>query len=290
MYKRQIDSIDSIKPLEIYGSSKNGAYFSLDSFLCASKPFNGLYIYNNKIIVSNIFERIILKGKEYTLKNYNTISNNFSNKENILQIDLDALEYQYRCQNVTYTKKIYFLKDTNNLVIEYDINNENEEKVRFGIIPMLTYRDAIHMKKANFLKFGSRLVDDGVLVNLSISDNQNVVIKCRDSRYIEGNSYVNNIRHEVLNLDMKKDTFIEDLFLPGEFEILLKPNETKNVKVCISNNDIDISGDIFKHDANEEDDIKDEYLELKKLTKALEFFKRNRFSEHATGYEFKPAI
>ena len=64
MYKRQIDDIENIKTIEIYGSSKKGAYFSLNSFLDAEKPFNGMYINKNKVIVPNVFESIILNEKE----------------------------------------------------------------------------------------------------------------------------------------------------------------------------------------------------------------------------------
>ncbi len=274
MYKRQIDSIDNIKPLEIYGSSRKGAYFSLNSFLRSDKPFNGLYINKNKVMVSNVFERIVTKGNEYNLKNFATISNNYTNKDYILQIDLDKLEYDYRCQNVTYRKKISFIKDTNILMLDYNIENENDEKVKFYLAPLLTYRDSLHMKKANFLKFGSRMVDYGTLINLSVSENENIVIKCSNSKYIEKNSYVNNIKHELMSLDLKKDTFIEDLFLPGEFEITLEANETKNVKLYIAPNDIDISkcNEVELDSINEFSDIKEEYLELRNLARAIQIF------------------
>ena len=111
MYKRQIDGINNIKSLEIYGSSKKGAYFSLNSFLENTKPYNGLYIYNKKVMVSNVEERMIFKGNEYLLSTRTTISDEFSNKEYICEIDLDKLEYMYRCENVTYSKKMYWIKN-----------------------------------------------------------------------------------------------------------------------------------------------------------------------------------
>ncbi len=276
MYKRQIDSIENIKPLEIYKASKKGSYFLLSSFLEAYKPYNGLYINKNKIMLSNVYEKIVLKSKEYNVKNIKTISNNVSAKENILEIDLDEFRYEYRCQNVTYTKKIYFLENTNTLVLDYDILNENEEKVKFYVVPLVTYRDALHMKKANFLKFGNRKVDDGVLINLSVSENENLVFKCKDAKYVLDGSYLNNVKHELTNLDLKKDTFIEDLFVPGQFEVILGSNENKKIKMYISTSDINVQDEekleIQKSEINA--DIEEHYLELKKLVTSIEIFER----------------
>lgn len=278
MYKRQIDDIEKIKQIEIYGSSKKGAYYSLSSFLEADKPYNGLYI-NKKVMLENVFETITVDGKSYNLQNLTTISDKYSAKEYICEIDLDKMQYMYRCQNVTIVKKIEFVKGTNILKIDYEINNENEQRSKVVISPLVTYRDQVHMKKASYLKFGNREIDSGILVNLSIVENRNLLLICTGAKYIKVDGYVSNVKHEVTNLELKKDVYIEDLYLPGKFEIQLMPNEQKTVSMYVSDEIIDLEKieNLSMNSATDENESKEkeidgEYVELKKLVNSLKFF------------------
>ena len=221
-------------------------------------------------MLENVFETVVLKGNEYNIENITTISEKVSNKEYICEIDLDNMRYMFRCQNVTFFKNISFIEDTNTLVIEYSIKNENEDRIKFGISPLITYRDQAHMKKASYLKFGSRVLDGGLLVNLSITDNENLSLVCKAASYTRIEGYLNNVKHEINNLELKKDAFIEDLYLPGRFEVSINSGETKVVKLLVSSENISVNTKESKSTYNIEEE-NSQYFELIKLKKSAKF-------------------
>ena len=222
-------------------------------------------------MLENVFETINLKGKEYNIENIATISDKFLNKEYICEIDLQKMKYMFRCQNVTFYKTIKFINDSNTLLVEYDIFNENDERIKFSITPLITYRDQVHMKKASYLKFGSRSIENGVLVNLSISDNENLNIVCENTEYTKIDSYMNNVKHEVTNLDLKKDIFIEDLYIPGKFELYVGSQEKKKISFFVSNENLKSE----KNEDNIENEEESQFIELVKLKRSVIFLENN---------------
>ncbi|MEG1705497.1 MAG: amylo-alpha-1,6-glucosidase, partial [Clostridia bacterium] len=178
--------------------------------------------------------------------------------------------------DIKYSKKINFIDETDILCIEYNISSIAKRKAIFKIIPYLTYRDMLNMKRSNILKFNKRIIDNGILVNLSVTDDENIILKSDFATFNNNESYLNNLKHEYIDINLNKELFVEDVYLPGKFEIKVKPGAEVNFKIYLSSKEFELSEYINKPLSDlinkYQDNIKEEYIELKKLTKAIHSF------------------
>ncbi|MDF2865427.1 MAG: Amylo-alpha,6-glucosidase [Clostridia bacterium] len=276
MYKRGINSLEQFRNMNLYLSSNKTAYLSMGAMLDIKKPYNGMYIKNSKIYVSDVVEKIEIGPKSYNIAEINTLTKQLSSEMYLDELDLENSYYQYECDDLKYTKKINFITETDILCIEYNIQNNTKQKALFKVVPYLTYRDMMNMKKSNILKFNKRTIESGILINLSVTDNENIIIKSDYGNFSEIDSYLNNIKHEFIDTNLTKELFVEDVYLPGEFEIKVKPGAEVSFRIYISCKDFDMAQYVNKPLSNliikSQDNIKMEYVELKKLTLAIKSF------------------
>ncbi len=276
MYKRGINSLEQFKNMNCYLSSNKSAYLSMGAILDIRKPYNGMYIKNSKIYVSDVIEKIEIGTKSYNIAEISTLTKQLSSEMYLIELDLENNYFKYECDDITYTKKINFIPKTDILCIEYDIQSNAKNKAMFKVVPFLTYRDMVNMKKSNILKFNKRHIESGILVNLSVTDNENIIIKSDYASFTEVDSYLNNVKHEFIDTNLTKELFIEDMYLPGEFEIKIKPGAEVSFRVYISCKEFEIAQYLNKPLSElivkDEDKIKMEYVELKKLSSAIKSF------------------
>ena len=70
MYKRGINSIELVKNMNFYLSSGKMAYLSMGGTLDIRRPYNGMYIKNSKIYVSNVTEKIEVGPNTYNIAEF----------------------------------------------------------------------------------------------------------------------------------------------------------------------------------------------------------------------------
>lgn len=276
MYKRGINNLEQVKNMNFYLSSNKTSYLSMGGILDIKRPYNGMYIKNSKIFVSNLIEKIEVGQKTYNIAEFTTLTKQLSSEMYLSECDLENNYYKYECGDINYTKKINFISKTDILCVEYDIQSNAKQKAIFKVAPFLTYRDMVNMKRSNILKFNRRPTESGILVNLSVTDNENIIIKSDYATFTEVDSYLNNIKHEYIDINLTKELFIEDVYLPGEFEIKVKPGSEVSFRIYISCKEFDIATYINKPleelVIKDIDNIKLEYVELKKLATAIKAF------------------
>lgn len=284
-YKRGIGSIEQARKLEFCLSNNLNTYLSMSATLENKRPYHALYIKNNKVIVPNIFETIQLGNKEYKMMGMTTSTQAFSCDEYISGIDLDENTFEYDLEKLSYKKHISFIEKEDMLYVEYEITNKSSSKCKFYITPLLTYKDILSEKKANSLKFNQREVSQGQLINLSITDQENIVLKSDIAKYVPEQRYLKNVKYEYIDEDSKKEIYSDDLYIPGDFFVQIKPNETKKAVIYISDKDFSIAeytdSDILKsmQDRKEKTqvNINEEYVELRDLAVAIDNFDMNEF-------------
>ncbi|MDD2376950.1 MAG: glycogen debranching enzyme N-terminal domain-containing protein [Clostridia bacterium] len=276
MYKRGINNLEQFKNMNFYLSSNKSAYLSMGAILDIKKPYNGMYIKSSKIYVSHVVEKIEIGSKSYNIAELSTLTKQLSSEIYLNELDLENNYFEYICNDIKYSKKINFIPKTDILCIEYDIKSSAKQKVVFKVVPYLTYRDMTNMKKSNILKFNKRPIESGILINLSVTDDENIIIKSDYATFFEVDSYLNNIKHEFIDTNLTKELFIEDVYLPGEFEIKVKPGAELSFRVYISCKEFEITNYLNKSLSElvkkDKDNIKVEYVELKKLTSAIKAF------------------
>ena len=287
MYKREDgNKIKSLKSYAVYASSSKEAYMNLGGDLNINKPYNGLYIVKNKMLVENIVEKVELEHKSYRIGNFKTLSTEVLTDDYLQYVDTANLYYEYIVQNVTIAKKIRFLNDSNILCIEYFIQNDSNNKANIKIIPMVTYKDVLSFKKSAELNFNKYVVENGIRIDLSVSENSSVVLKAEAGKFKEIDSYLNNVVHKLGLESLKEETIIEDLYIPGEFDIKLKPKAEEIFRVFVATNDFDVKDVIEneKRSARKIPKVKEEFIELKKLAIAKTNFDNEYLTSSIPSY------
>ena len=96
-YKRKINEINSLHKSSFVTSDKVNTTICLNSDFTVRKPFNGLYIKNGKVIISNLFEQIETKENKYSINNIISSVKSYdkSNDEYILSVDLENFFVEY---------------------------------------------------------------------------------------------------------------------------------------------------------------------------------------------------
>lgn len=307
-YKRGINNIEQAKQVEYVLSNNNNSCLSMSATLDTRKPYNGMYIKDGKIIVENLMEEIELKNKLYRVGQVMTSVQTISCDEYITNIDLEKNTFNYDFGDIKFSKSFCFSKDSDLLCIRYDIFNNTTNNAKFRILPLITYRELFKMKDSQSLRFNQRKVNNGVLVNLSIVNEENVVIKSDKSKYTKESRIITNVKHEYITKQLEKEITTEDLFVPGNFEIDVKKesNQIFNLYICqkdfnIENVDVN---EIFTEYENSKNSIKsgirDEYVELKDLAMQISNFNMNdklidtlpyeKHYELNFDYEFKNGV
>lgn len=274
-YAKGINSIKELDNVNIYASDNSSVCMALSGALEARKKSHGLYIENGKVLVSNVFERIEVGDKIYKLYNLNTKSKTMNTQEYIESVDGKNLIWKYILDNgLKLTKMICFEKGTSLMQIKYIIENDTDSKADFIVLPLVTNRDFNNMRFENQLKFNQRKTEKGVIINLSVTTNTNIIMKSPELKYSQNKQNLCNVKH-ISSLD--DEELIEDLFKPGDFKIQVKKGETRELNLFICSMDFELDedlNDLFEKKERLENkytkNIEKEFIELKDLALGLE--------------------
>lgn len=274
-YAKGINSIKELDNVNIYASDNSSVCMALSGALEARKKSHGLYIENGKVLVSNVFERIEVGDKIYKLYNLNTKSKTMNTQEYIESVDGKNLIWKYILDNgLKLTKMICFEKGTSLMQIKYIIENDTDSKADFIVLPLVTNRDFNNMRFENQLKFNQRKNEKGVIINLSVTTNTNVIMKSPELKYAQNKQNLCNVKHISL---LDEEEIIEDLFKPGDFKIQVKKGETREVNLFICSMEFELCedlNDLFEKKERLENkytkNIEKEFIELKDLALGLE--------------------
>ena len=274
-YAKGINSIKELDNVNIYASDNSNVCMALSGALEARKKSHGLYIENGKVLVSNVFERIEVGDKIYKLYNLNTKSKTMNIQEYIESVDGKNLIWKYILDNgLKLTKMICFEKGTSLMQIKYIIENDTDSKADFVVLPLVTNRDFNNMRFENQLKFNQRKTEKGVIINLSVTTNTNIIMKSPELKYVQNKQNLCNVKHIS---SLEEEEIIEDLFKPGDFKIQVKKGETRELNLFICSMDFELDedlNDLFEKKERLENkytkDIEKEFIELKDLALGLE--------------------
>lgn len=279
-YKRKIDGIESMRKSALVLSDRVNTVVSLNSDFTVNKPFHGLYIKNGKVIISNLFEEIETKSNKYKVSNI--LSNNIKvHNEYISSIDLENFTIEYDMDDFYFSKKIYLEEKTGILAVEYYIKNKSEYNSKFKVYPAITYRNIYNMKNSSMLRFNQRNEKNGVVINLSISNQEDVILKSNKLEWNKDVNILNDIKYKVRKDNFNIEEYTEDLISPGYFDIQIKGNSSITAVIYITSKNQDITKlnteELSKKDfflkENISSSIENEYIELKELSYSLEKLK-----------------
>ena len=276
MYKYTcgIDSSKDLENVNFYLSDNNSLSLSLNAMMEARKPSQGLYINNSNVLLLNFSEVLENADKIYKLANYSTNVSSFNPSEFIKEVDLDKNKILYNFgDEIKMQKTMCFDKSNSILQVKYNIENLSQSKIDFLLYPLVTCRDFFNMKRESMLKFNQRKTEKGVILNLSITSNINLIMKSNELKYTKEILNVCNIKHTCVDSNVNKKEIIEDVQRPGVFKCSIKKGEKKQISIYISSKEFELEmiskKDLFfeqeKYDEKMLKNIEREYVELRDL-------------------------
>ena len=276
-YKREINNYEQARQIEYSLTDNCKICFCTTGTLYTKKPYHGMYIKNGRVLLENIVETFDVDGNIYRVVEIDTSSKEMNTKEYLTSIDLEKNYFEYNFSDLSYSKRFSFVENEGILCIEYTIKNMLRSNVKFKVIPLITYRDFYNMKNNSMLKFNQRDTDDGTFISISVLKQENLALKSDKMSWIADNNVLREVKHELVNTELKKEIYFEDLAICGHFEADIKGlSETKLYVFCSYKdfnlediNVLDVFNNIEIRNKNATFDVDDSFIELQDLAKSM---------------------
>ena len=276
-YKREINNYEQARQIEYSLTDNSKICFCTTGTLYTKKPYHGMYIKNGRVLLENMVETFDVDGNIYRVVEIDTNSKEMNTKEYLTSIDLEKNYFEYNFSDLSYSKRFSFVENEGILCIEYTIKNMLRSNVKFKVIPLITYRDFYNMKNNSMLKFNQRDTDDGTFISISVLKQENLALKSDKMSWIADNNVLREVKHELVNTELKKEIYFEDLAICGHFEADIKGlSETKLYVFCSYKdfnlediNVLDVFNNIEIRNKNATFDVDDSFIELQDLAKSM---------------------
>ena len=276
-YKREINNYEQARQIEYSLTDNSKICFCTTGTLYTKKPYHGMYIKNGRVLLENMVETFDVDGNIYRVVEIDTNSKEMNTKEYLTSIDLEKNYFEYNFSDLSYSKRFSFVENEGILCIEYTIKNMLRSNVKFKVIPLITYRDFYNMKNNSMLKFNQRDTDDGTFISISVLKQENLALKSDKMNWVADNNVLRGVKHELVNTDLKKEIYFEDLAICGHFEADIKGlSETKLYVFCsckefnLENiNVLDVFNNIENRNKNATFDVDESFIELQDLAKSM---------------------
>ncbi|MBF6598777.1 MAG: glycogen debranching enzyme family protein [Fermentimonas sp.] len=214
-------------------TNRKGAYQNTSISGCNTTKYQGLLVMpvpflddENHLILSSFDETVIQHGAEFNLGIHRFAGDNYSPKGHkyIREFNSDSIPKTiYRVGGVILSKEILFSSKENRIMIKYTlIDAHSPTKIRFK--PFLAFRKA------------SQLTIENDQVDKSYRNVENGISTCMYSGYPELFMQFNKEPEFMYHPDWYRDieylqdlqsgdTYSEDLYVPGSFEMTIYKNE-----------------------------------------------------------------
>lgn len=277
-YKRINKTLSNDDTREFVLSNNLGIYVNTTVTGRNIAPYHGLYINqrikNDEIYLSKMIEIIEIGKDKYYIDDYKTSEKKYGGVENLeIFNSYPVPTYIYEFPGVRLTKKIKLVQDKKILVVEYKIENDTQKMVKLTVRPCVTKRDLFGVKRASNLKFTEVFNSTATKICLSISENIYLYLKSKNMKYDRKEDYIRGINYDYMSSDGNLKTYVEDLYIPGNFEAVTKSLNTNTYAICVmqqdddaqSINSMDIETDTIQSIGDKIIKINENYDELKAL-------------------------
>lgn len=286
IYKRNNRKLSDVKGIEYIATNNSGVYMNSTVVGESFAPYHGVFILQvdktSKVIVPKVTEVIDFGSVVYSVKDYKTSEMSFGGCEYLESFQKNNYpKYTYsfgkdeQQKDLELTKSFLFVENKKAMVINYTATNYTSKAAKISVEPYVTYRDAMSVKRKSEIKFTSSCVTDSCKTTLSITDDVSLYIKAVNMMFNEGCRYECGINYNTCSEPEKIKTVVEDVYVPGNFSVVVKGNDTITFSLILStkeipNKQIDIQKIEeynVKFNKNIVKDINNNYYELQSLAK-----------------------
>ena len=219
---------------EIICANKTGAYCNTSIVTCNTRRYHGLLAVpvddfggKEHLLLSSLDESLILNGKQFNLgiHRYGDIYEPRGHKY-IIDFDADPVpKITYKVGEIVFVKSILLVPDNDQVLVRFDLLDA-PAKVKLLLKPFLAFRDIHALTQENqAAKTEGKPVQNGVKFNMYDGfPDLNLQFNTKEVSFVSDPSWYKNITYS----DEARRGFPckEDLFVPGHFEVDLKPGDS----------------------------------------------------------------
>lgn len=181
------------------------------------------------LILSKIDESISIEGREYNLYSFITPDYIMRGYHYLQRFALDPLpRYIFSVEDVFIEKKIALVQRENIVVIVYKVLNGISD-IRLKLALLVNYRDYHQNSSRNHMAFTQKPFENSVVIN-PYNLELDINIYCDGGRFVkEDDCWFYNMYYPV---EAERGLHaVEDHYIPGYFEVELKPGENRTISV-----------------------------------------------------------
>lgn len=260
-------------------TNRKGAYQNTSISGCNTTKYQGLLVmpvpyldHENHVILSSIDETVIQHGAEFNLGIHKYGGDNYSPKGHkyIREFNCDSVPKTiYRVGGVILSKETMFSSKENRLMIRYILLDAHSPTIiRFK--PFMAFRNASQLTKENDQVDRSfREVENGISTCMYFGYPELFIQFTKKPEFIYRPDWYRGI--EYLQDQQNGDTYQEDLYVPGYFEMSIQKGE----EIILSAGDILVDTTTLAEEFN---------FEIHKRTPRSNFFNCLKNSSHQFYY------
>ncbi|MGE5474485.1 MAG: amylo-alpha-1,6-glucosidase [Ignavibacteriales bacterium] len=192
---------------------------------------------NRHLILSKLDESFEIYGKKYDIFANQTPGYTGTGYHYLQRFVINPFPtFIYSIHDVTIEKKIFMIYKKNSVVILYKISNGNDKAV-FKVTPVVNFRDYHGDASQSFMRFSKKSEKCSVYIRPYDLD-KTIKIKASEGTFTGiDNGWFTNMEYAAEKERGLKA--VEDHYIPGYFDIKLKPLETKIITFVASLDEID---------------------------------------------------
>lgn len=191
------------------------------------------------VLLSKLDESLILNNESCSLTTNmcpNYISEGFKNQISF-EKDVTA-KFEYQVKDVNIKKEVCLVYGENTVCVKYIIKTA-DQMGRFVIAPIMNFRDFHAMTTNQEFELKQNVVNNKIKIIINNNIETPIYLKLNDAEYIE---HFNDTFRNMYYMEEEKRGFypLENLSVPGRFEVMLPSNTTKTLEfICSLNENID---------------------------------------------------
>lgn len=226
---------------EILGSNKTGAYCNTTIVDCNTRRYHGLLAVtldrfggDKYLLLSSLDESLILNGKQFNL-GIHCYGDIYEPRGHKYVVDFTANpvpQLTYKVGEVVFKKSLLLALDRDQVLVKYELL-QSSSPVTLQVKPFLAFRNVHDLTHQNGDANTSGLeIENGMSYRMYANfPNLNLQVSDRNAKFVTQPYWNNNITYS----DEYRRGFDcrEDLFVPGYFEMKLKPGESVVVSASL---------------------------------------------------------
>ncbi len=232
--KEQLVNLEYSLYREILRSNRAGSYLCTTLNGCNTRKYHGLLVcpikeFNNEkhVLLSSLDETVIQNGAEFNLGIHRYQGGSYEPKGHkyIQNVEFDRVpKITYRVGGVVLSKERLLVEKEEQILIRYTLEEaKSPTKLRFK--PFLAFRNIHQLSKANmFVNTKYQNIENGISTRLYDGYPDLHMQFSKEADFVPVPDWYYNIEY-LKELNRGYD-YLEDLFVPGYFEVSIKKGES----------------------------------------------------------------